>query len=188
MAKARTPRSRWLEAGLAALAEGGPAAVRVEELARRLGVTKGGFYGYFAGRADLLDAMLDHWEAACTQEVADRVTLEGLQPGAAAMRAAQLTWRPGWLLDVDLAVRDWARREPSVAARLERVDRYRVDFLREQLGQVFTDPVEAEARSLLAYAATIGTHYAGLPLAAFPAEARARVFDILIRQAPDERP
>jgi AcrR family transcriptional regulator len=55
MAIARTPRSRWIEEGLSALASGGPDTVRVESLARTLGVTKGGFYGYFADRGALLD-------------------------------------------------------------------------------------------------------------------------------------
>ena len=39
----RTPRSRWIEEGLRALAAAGPDAVRVEVLAQALGVTKGGF-------------------------------------------------------------------------------------------------------------------------------------------------
>jgi Bacterial regulatory proteins, tetR family. len=46
----RTPRDRWIEEGLRALAAGGPDAVRVEVLAQALGVTKGGFYGQFADR------------------------------------------------------------------------------------------------------------------------------------------
>ncbi len=42
-----TPRDRWIDEGLKALAAGGPDAVRIEPLARTLGVTKGGFYGQF---------------------------------------------------------------------------------------------------------------------------------------------
>ena len=51
MAVARTPRGRWVEEGLRALAAGGPDAVRIEPLAQALGVTKGGFYWHFADRA-----------------------------------------------------------------------------------------------------------------------------------------
>jgi hypothetical protein len=42
-APTRTPRSKWIQAGLRALATGGPNAVRVELLAKDLGVTRGGF-------------------------------------------------------------------------------------------------------------------------------------------------
>ena len=73
----RTPRSRWIEEGLRALAAGGPDAVRVEALARALGVTKGGFYGHFADRNALLEEMLDTWERRSTQEVIERVERQG---------------------------------------------------------------------------------------------------------------
>ena len=69
MGVTRTPRDRWIEQGLQALAAGGPDAVRVEVLAKQLGVTKGGFYGSFADRDALLEAMLDTWERESTDEV-----------------------------------------------------------------------------------------------------------------------
>ena len=41
---------RWIEEGLRALAAGGPDAVRVDVLAKDLGVTRGGFYWQFGSR------------------------------------------------------------------------------------------------------------------------------------------
>ena len=69
----RTPRNRWIEEGLRALAAGGPDAVRIEVLAQALGVTKGGFYGHFADRDALLEEMLDSWERMSIDEVLERV-------------------------------------------------------------------------------------------------------------------
>src|SRR5689334_20080227 len=77
VAKTRTPRSTWIDAGLAALAAGGPDAVRVDLLAKSLAVTRGGFYHHFAGRQAFLDALLDAWEHASTDEVLKRVEEEG---------------------------------------------------------------------------------------------------------------
>ena len=51
----RTLRTSWIDEGLRALAHGGPDAVRIEGLARALGVTKGGFYWHFDGRTALLE-------------------------------------------------------------------------------------------------------------------------------------
>jgi AcrR family transcriptional regulator len=65
----RTPRQQWIENGMAALATGGPDAVRIEVLARELGVTKGGFYGHFADRQALLDEVLDTWERSSVDDV-----------------------------------------------------------------------------------------------------------------------
>src|SRR5215472_17282845 len=80
MGATRTPRGRWVEEGLQALADGGPAAVRVEALAKKLGVTKGGFYGYFADRDALLEAMLVAWERESIDEVIECVEGEGGDP------------------------------------------------------------------------------------------------------------
>jgi AcrR family transcriptional regulator len=160
VAKARTHRTAWIEAGLEALAEAGPDAIRIESLARKLGVTKGGFYGYFADRDALLAEMLDTWEQASTRDVRDRLEAEGGDPSMKALRAGFLTFAPKRLRGVDLAVRDWSRRDPEIAARLRRVDSLRLDYLREQLGLVFDDPDDVEVRSLLALAVAVGMHYA----------------------------
>ena len=63
--------------GLAALADGGPDAVRVDVLAQTLGVTRGGFYHQFDDRQALLDELLDAWERRSTDEVLERVEREG---------------------------------------------------------------------------------------------------------------
>ncbi|AQZ63665.1 TetR family transcriptional regulator [[Actinomadura] parvosata subsp. kistnae] len=155
----RTPRDKWIEAGLQALAAGGPDAVRVEALAKRLGVTKGGFYGYFADRDALLTAMLDTWERESIDEVIERVEREGGDPKAKIQRAGMLTFSSDRLLPIDLAVRGWARRDEAVAERLRRVDNRRMALLREMIGTFCADPDEVEARSVLAFCAAIGAHF-----------------------------
>jgi AcrR family transcriptional regulator len=155
----RTPRDRWIEEGLRALAAGGPDAVRVEALAKKLGVTKGGFYGFFADRDALLEAMLDAWERESTDEVIDRVEREGGDPRTKIKRAGVLTFSSDRLLPIDLAVRDWARRDEAVAERLRRVDNRRMALLREMIGTFCADADEVEARSLIAFCVAIGEHF-----------------------------
>src|SRR5437763_8486771 len=87
MAVTRTPRSSWVHEGLRALAHGGPEAVRVEPLARALGVTKGGFYWHFEDRRALLEALLDAWERTLIDEVVATVEAGG---GDARARLARL--------------------------------------------------------------------------------------------------
>jgi AcrR family transcriptional regulator len=153
----RTPRSKWIEAGLRTLAAGGPDVVRIEPLARALGVTRGGFYWHFADRRALLDEMLDTWERATTEEVAERLEREGGDAGAKLRRLLALT-SPG-VVKTDLAIRDWARHDQAVAERLRRIDNRRMGHLRSLFGAVCTDPGDVEARSLLAFSLLIGNHY-----------------------------
>jgi AcrR family transcriptional regulator len=155
----RTPPDRWIDEGLRALAAGGPDAVRIEVLAKRLGVTKGGFYGSFPDRDALLAAMLDTWERESTDEVLDRIEREGGDPRAKIKRAGLLTFSSDRLLPIDLAIRDWARRDQAVAERLRRVDNRRMALLREMIGTFCPDPDEVEARSLLAFCLAIGEHF-----------------------------
>ncbi|GIH96037.1 TetR/AcrR family transcriptional regulator [Planobispora siamensis] len=159
VAVTRTPRERWIEQGLQALAVGGPDAVRVEALAKGLGVTKGGFYGFFADREALLEAMLDTWERESTDEVLDRIEREGGDAKTKIQRAGVLTFSSDRLLPIDLAVRDWARRDEAVAERLRRVDNRRMELLREMIGTFCSDADEVEARSLLAFCVAIGAHF-----------------------------
>src|ERR1700757_4416419 len=127
-APARVPRSRWVQQGLRALASGGPDAVRIEPLAQALGVTRGGFYWHFADRRALLEEMLDTWERATTEEVIERLDREGGDPAAKLRRLFALASPSGGM--PDLAIREWARRDRSVAKRLRRIDNRRMDGLR----------------------------------------------------------
>src|SRR5580700_11429862 len=154
----RTPRSRWIEEGLRALAAGGPDAVRVEALAQALGVTKGGFYGHFADRSALLEEILDSWERMCTDDVLERVERKGRDVRARLRLAGALTFSSE-LLPVDLAIRDWARRDHAVAERLRRVDNRRMEYLRLLFGAICADEQEVEARSMLAFSLVIGHHF-----------------------------
>ena len=158
VAQTRTPRSTWIEAGLQELAAGGPDAVRVDLLAKALGVTRGGFYWHFASRQVFLDALLDAWEHRSTDEVLERVEEEGGDARDKDRMAGMLTFSRE-LLPIDLAVRDWARRDRSVARRLRRVDNRRMEYLRALIGTFSHDPDDVEARGMLAFSLAIGSHF-----------------------------
>ncbi|MDP9167682.1 MAG: TetR/AcrR family transcriptional regulator [Actinomycetota bacterium] len=157
-APTRTSREAWIDAGLAALATGGPDAVRVDVLAQDLKVSRGGFYHQFDGRSAFLEEMLDTWERRSTDEVLDRVESEGGDARTKVTNAGMLTFSEA-LLPVDLAVRDWSRRDAAVADRLRRVDNSRMDYLRSQIATFLSDPDDVEALALLAFSVAIGNHF-----------------------------
>lgn len=154
----RTPRSTWIDAGLRALAAGGPDGVRIELLAQELGVTRGGFYWHFEDRGAFLDEMLDTWERRSTDEARERVESKGGDARDKVWRAGMLTFSRE-LLPIDLAVRDWARRDRSVAKRLRRVDNRRMEYLRSLISTFCPDADDVEARSTLAFALAIGNQF-----------------------------
>jgi AcrR family transcriptional regulator len=173
-APTRTPRSKWIEEGLRALAAGGPDAVRIEPLAQALGVTRGGFYWHFDDRRALLDEMLDTWERATTDGAIERVGEDG--DARAKLRRLFALTSSTWV-EIDLAVRDWSRREQTVAARLRRVDNRRMDYLRSLFGAFCPDVDDVEARSMLAFSLLIGDHFIA---ADHGARSRADVLDLIL--------
>lgn len=177
MAKVRTPREAWVEAALEALASGGPEAIRVEALATRLGVSKGGFYWHFKDRPALLEEMLDSWEKRVVGDVIAQLESEPEEPRARLRHLFELAASAPDLLPIELALRDWARRDAEVAARLERVDNRRMEYLRSLFGPICADADDAEARSLLAFSLFVGSSFI---LAEHPGRSRGQVLRLAI--------
>ena len=171
MAATRTPRIGWIDAGLRALAAAGPDAVRIESLAQALGVSKGGFYWHFDGRSALLEEMLDQWERVMIDEVIERVEDEPGGDARAKLRRlfalAADRGRRGNAndpdapspMEIELAIRDWARRDQAVAARLVHVDNRRMEYMRKLFGELCPEAEEVEVRCLLAFSLFVGSHF-----------------------------
>ena len=158
MAVAQTQRTKWIEEGLRALAEGGLDAVRVEALARRLGVTKGGFYWNFDDRQALLDAMLDSWEEMVVDRIIEYVESEGGDGRQKLRRLFGVSSRgAGGVVNIELTIRDWGRRDESVRKRLARMDKRRTDYMATLFRDFCGDPAEIESRCQLVMALWVGS-------------------------------
>jgi AcrR family transcriptional regulator len=158
-APTRTPRSSWIEEGLRALAGGGPDAIRIEPLAQALGVTRGGFYWHFGDRRALLEEILDAWERMSVDEVIERVESGSGDARAKLRRLSALAASSEEPLRIDLAVRDWARREQAVAERLRGVDNRRMDYMRSLFGAFCADEDDVETRCTVFYSLWIGSYF-----------------------------
>ena len=160
-APTRTPRASWIEEGLRALGVGGPDAVRIETLAQALGVTKGGFYWHFDDRRALLDEMLDTWERVVTEDVIKRVEAGGGDARAKLRRLFGIAISIDDMVAIEMAIREWARRDKAVAERLHRLDNRRMEYMRSLFGELTTDKNDVEVRCFLAFAMFVGNHYIG---------------------------
>jgi AcrR family transcriptional regulator len=158
-APSRTPRTSWIQEGLRALGVGGPDAVRIEKLAQVLGVTKGGFYWHFDDRRALLEEMLDAWERLVVDEVMERVEGGGGDARAKLRRLFALASSSRDLMKIELAVREWARRDKAVARRLRRIDNRRMDYMRSLFAAFCTDEDEVEVRCMLVMSLFIANHF-----------------------------
>ena len=176
MATAHTSRTRWVDEGLRALAAAGPDSIRVETIARELGVTKGGFYWHFQDRSELLHEVLDEWERLLLDEVIEQVEAKGGDARAKLRRLFAMASDDA--VRVDLAVHDWARHDPDVANRLRHVDNRRMDYMRTLFGAFCTDEDDVEVRCVLAFSLWIGNHFMA---AEHRGRSRAHVMRLAVR-------
>jgi AcrR family transcriptional regulator len=134
-------RDDWIKAAFARLSDQGVEAVRVEVLARDLGVSKGSFYWHFRNRIDLLEGMLARWEDE------ELHSMDPDEDSSAATRWAQFVHRTvdPLRIRIEVAVRAWARRDERVARGVSLVERRRSAVIANVLRDVgFARPVAEE--------------------------------------------
>ena len=158
--KPRTPldRDAWVAGATEVLAEEGIAGLRVEVLAKRLKVTKGSFYWHFTDRRDLLLAVLSHWKEG---RIRDIIKQTRAQPGHELAQIYHVIDvysasrnRRGML--IELAVRDWARRDAEAGAIVAEVDDVRLRCARDLFLACGVPMEEASSRCMLLYAYVFG--------------------------------
>ena len=158
--KPRTPldRDAWVAGAIEVLAEEGIAGLRVEVLAKRLKVTKGSFYWHFADRRDLLLAVLSHWKEGRLRDIIKQTRA---QPGRELEQIYRVIDvysasrnRRGML--IELAVRDWARRDAEAGAIVAEVDDVRLRCARDLFLACGVPMEEASSRCMLLYAYVFG--------------------------------
>jgi AcrR family transcriptional regulator len=148
----------WIEAGFAEIARSGVEGVRVEVLAKNLGVTKGGFYRRFRDRAALLEVMLQSWSDGRIAAIEQQASLEG---ATARDRLRSLLRLYSERMNtegmaIELAIRQWARADAAAAEAVARVDAARLKNV-AQLYRATGLPTEtADAQAFMFYCFIFG--------------------------------
>lgn len=138
----------WLDAAYGVLTTAGVEAVKVMPLAKMLGLTRTSFYWHFKDRDALLEAMVQRWERRNTGTLVARC-----EAFAASVSEAMLNvfdcWLNPALFDsrLDLAIRNWARTDPALQARLDRADAARSAAMAAMFRRFGFPEVQAQVRA-----------------------------------------
>lgn len=158
--KTRLTRDDWLDAAAGEVAAGGFGQLRVMTLAKKLGVTRGSFYWHFRDHEDLVVSFLNRWRDRRLHELqywkprGGDVETELRQILELLLTDASRNIRR---LQVELAVRDYARRNDYAAELVTEVDAARIRQNCTLFEHLSRDPRRIEELSLLLYVATIGS-------------------------------
>lgn len=149
-------REQWIDAARKVLIEEGFAAVKVDRLAKKLNVTRGGFYWRFKNRADLLQGLLDHWERTNTAAFLSAVS--GGETVRQRFHALARIWLDERDFDpaLDSAVRSWGKASPRVGKLVRRTDEIRIFALQKLFEDAGYTPNEAMVRGRITYFHQIG--------------------------------
>lgn len=150
--KGRLSRRDWLDAARLELQERGLEGVKVERLARRLGVSKGSFYWHFKNRGELLGGLLSYWE-----EMTDWLIQESSQAESPKLRMSRLFELIAEMeVTGEAAIFTWAKQDSEVKKRVKRVEDKRVGFLQELFVQHGYSAQESRERAQIGYLAFEG--------------------------------
>ncbi|HVT34728.1 MAG TPA: TetR/AcrR family transcriptional regulator [Nevskiaceae bacterium] len=159
----KIPLAGWISCARVVLIEEGIGAVKVDRLAKRLNVTRGGFYYHFNQHHKLLEALLDDWRR---HNCFTPAQIDASSP-AAALEALQqisdnLVHERGFDPQYDMAIREWARISQPVADVVHEVDEQRVEVLRRIFSGLGCKPKEAAIRARVYYWHQIGYYAIGV--------------------------
>ena len=145
-------REEWIVAAVEALRRGGIDAVRIEVLARQLGVSRGSFYWHFSDRTELLATILARWE----EETAWLISGASAAPTARerAVRFFELANASPYPPDREIFA--WARRDTKVARRVEAVEARRVAFFEQVMNDAGISGDRGRRLGEILYLATLG--------------------------------
>jgi AcrR family transcriptional regulator len=169
----------WVQAGFAILAEGDPAALRVDRLCERLGVTKGSFYWHFPDIAAYRTAVAEAWGSLRDQDRQRFENMPDVEPRERLSHMMVAVMSPQqWKLE--RVMRVWALMDDTVAANVQKSDRR----VLRAVHQAFVDAGfvgdEAGVRSVAFFSAGIGLLHGPDPSGA-PQELRERFLDFMLR-------
>jgi AcrR family transcriptional regulator len=144
----RVSKAQWLDMALEVLETDGIAGVRIEILAKRLEISKSGFYWHFKNRDHLLKDVLDYWSHELTEVATENPQLLALKPKSRLIKTAEM------ILEYDLTryeipIRQWALQDAVAARAVRKVNRLRLDFLRGAFSELGFTGDDLDMRTML---------------------------------------
>ncbi len=144
--------SDWVGAALSRFADQGIESIRIEVLARDLGVSKGSFYWHFRDRGELLDELLARWER---EEIEWIDAEDNAGPATRWARIVAKAADPERIRS-EVALRGWARRDSRVASRVATIERKKAALIANVLREVGFTPSAADGWSEIVLLVCLG--------------------------------
>ena len=134
MKKKRLGKRQWLTKALEVLAESGVDEIKIERLAKAIGMSRNGFYYHFHDRDQFLGELLEYWEHDYTRIISSDTIIQQLSPEDRIEKVIEMV-QENKLSKYDLAFISWSKNDQRVKRVVKRVFALRFDFV----GKIFED-------------------------------------------------
>lgn len=150
-------RDEWIIAAKKTLLKSGIEEVKVDQIALKIKMSRGSFYHHFSSRADLLTALLDHWQATNNAPIL-RAIEKAIENFPEGVYDLVHTWieEKEYQPTYDSALRDWARQDSKVAKVVREVDEQRIEALTRLMHRYGHTGEEAAIRARIMYFHQVG--------------------------------
>ncbi|MEM7335320.1 MAG: TetR/AcrR family transcriptional regulator [Chloroflexota bacterium] len=150
----RLNKEEWLDHGLKALAQHGFTALKADTLAKSLGVSRGSFYWHFSNLAAYHEALLARWRDLTFETAVKEI--ESASGNIQDRLNVIINMAADSPLDVDMAMRMWAKANARVGQAVEEVDQLRLNYLVGIFSDLGLSPQIAVARARIVYYSFLG--------------------------------
>lgn len=123
-----------------------PAHLRIEELADRLGVSKGSFYWHFENRSEFIHALAIHWKEMHTAAIAGKLAEIG-GPPEERLRTLMQSIVTEQLTSYDIPIRAFARIEPGILPVIRDSDEVRLNTVHDLFEEMGFEEPELSTRT-----------------------------------------
>ncbi|GHA52191.1 TetR family transcriptional regulator [Amylibacter ulvae] len=153
----RGSKDLWLQAAYDMLISEGIDAVKIMPLANKLNLTRTGFYWFFEDIAELHEAMIALWESKNTEILITQCNKPASNICQALFHIMDC-WLDSDLFDapLDLAIRNWARKDAKLKQQLDSADAQRIQAVAEMFSRFEFNPEQAQVRGLTVMLTQIG--------------------------------
>lgn len=153
----RGSKDKWLDAAYELLIAEGIDAVKVMRLAKRLNLTRTGFYWFFEDISELNHAMVTRWQSKNTGNLVAACQRDA-QTVTEALFNVMDCWLNGDLFDakLDLAIRNWSRNDADLKAHLDQADLARIEAVTSLFRRFGYSCEQAEVRGMTVIYTQIG--------------------------------
>ena len=178
-------RIDWLDAALNTLEKEGIDRVKVERLAKELGVTKGSFYWHFKNRDDLLESLLDYHHLTCTQPGMDEIGKLDLPADQLLEEVERIVENMG-ISGFEKAIYAWSLFDPKAHKYMSKTVDRRLSFVRNLFNQAGFEGDEGKARTRMFVYRQIGRLLLEIPEKKGKREPYARIRMRLLTGPPEK--